>query len=135
MRAPERPRQIVILASNPGVSQHTGWPIGFWWGELTHPYWEFTERGYLVTIASPDGGRIQGDAWSDPRDANGYASDDLLSLGFICSPRHVSLLEQTPALSDLDLTVFDGVLFIGGHATMFPSSTTHIDFDYILNFD
>jgi len=37
-------------------SKQTGWPIGFWWSELTHPYWEFVEHGYKVDIFSPDGG-------------------------------------------------------------------------------
>jgi hypothetical protein len=26
----------VIVASNPAVSEQTGWPIGFWWAELAH---------------------------------------------------------------------------------------------------
>jgi hypothetical protein len=42
---PDKSKRIVVLASNPAVSQQTGWPIGFWWAELTHPYWEFTEHG------------------------------------------------------------------------------------------
>jgi hypothetical protein len=28
-------RRILLLASNPAVSGQTGWPIGFWWAELT----------------------------------------------------------------------------------------------------
>ncbi len=35
-------RRILLLASNPAISGQTGWPIGFWWAELSHPYWEFT---------------------------------------------------------------------------------------------
>ena len=42
-------KRILILASNPAVSEQTGWPIGFWWAELAHPYWEFTQRGYQST--------------------------------------------------------------------------------------
>ena len=26
-------KRILILASNPAVSEQTGWPIGFWWAE------------------------------------------------------------------------------------------------------
>ena len=40
-------RRILLLASNPAISGQTGWPIGFWWAELSHPYWEFTEHGYI----------------------------------------------------------------------------------------
>ena len=64
---PERPKRILIVASNPSVSTQTGWPVGFWWAELTHPYWEFVERGYEVTIASPEGGRSSLTASAIPR--------------------------------------------------------------------
>ena len=43
---PDKPKRVAIVASNPAVSRQTGWPIGFWWAELTHPYWEFVEHGY-----------------------------------------------------------------------------------------
>ena len=48
-----RRKRVAIVVSNPGVSTTTGWPVGFWWSELTHPYFEFTERGYEVEIFSP----------------------------------------------------------------------------------
>ena len=40
---------------------------------------EFVEHGYEVDVASPDGGRLQGDSWSDPHDKSGYSADDLTS--------------------------------------------------------
>ena len=58
-------RRILLLASNPAISGQTGWPIGFWWAELSHPYWEFTEHGYDVDIVSPEGGELAADPWSD----------------------------------------------------------------------
>ena len=63
---PTKPKRILILASSPAVSEQTGWPIGFWWAELTHPYREFVEHGYQVDVASPGGGRLEGDKWSIP---------------------------------------------------------------------
>ncbi len=30
--------KILMVASSPSVSPQTGWPIGFWAAELTHPY-------------------------------------------------------------------------------------------------
>jgi putative intracellular protease/amidase len=119
VRDPEHPRRVLIVASNPTTSKQTGWPIGFWWAELTHPYWEFVEHGYQVDIASPDGGALQADSWSDPRDTSRYSADDLVSLGFICSPDHAPLLEHTPALADLDIGVYDALLFVGGQAPMY----------------
>ncbi|MEM9712490.1 MAG: type 1 glutamine amidotransferase domain-containing protein [Actinomycetota bacterium] len=112
-------KRVLIVASNPAVSEQTGWPIGFWWGELTHPYWEFTERGYEVTIASPDGGALVGDGFSDPEDDSGYSAHDLISLGFKHSPTTAALLEDTPRLADLDVGDFDAVLFVGGQGPMY----------------
>lgn len=112
------PKRVLMLASNPSVSPTTGWPVGFWWAELTHPYREFTEVGYQVTIASPDGGTLVPDGFSDPEDASGYSAHDLISLGFKRSPTHAALIEDTPALSEVDLADFDAVFLVGGQAPM-----------------
>ncbi|MFC9433711.1 type 1 glutamine amidotransferase domain-containing protein [Nocardia sp. NPDC057030] len=116
---PERPKRVLIVASNPAVSRQTGWPIGFWWAELAHPYWEFVEHGYVVDIASPDGGALAADSWSDPRDESGYSSDDLLSLGFISSAKHAALVENSLALADVDTASYDAVFLVGGQAPMY----------------
>lgn len=112
-------KRVLLVASNPSVSDQTGWPIGFWWGELTHPYWEFTEVGYEVTIASPDGGRLEADGFSDPEDDSGYSAHDLISLGFKSSPTASALLADTPRLADLSVDDFDAVLFVGGQGPMY----------------
>ena len=44
-------KRILMIAANPATSPTTGWPVGFWWAELTHPYWVFTEAGYTATKA------------------------------------------------------------------------------------
>jgi putative intracellular protease/amidase len=113
---PEKPKRIVIVASNPSVSTQTGWSVGFWWAELTHPYWEFVERGYEVTIASPEGGALVADAYSDPEDESGYSAHDLISLGFKKSPTHAALIENTVKLSDVSVDDFDAVFLVGGQA-------------------
>jgi putative intracellular protease/amidase len=116
---PDQPKRVLIVASNPTVSTVTGWPVGFWWSELTHPWWEFTEHGYDVRIASPDGGALRGDSWSDPRDKSGYSADDLISRGFIESPRHAGLVEATTPLAEVGVDDFEAVLFVGGQGPMF----------------
>jgi putative intracellular protease/amidase len=112
-------RRVVIVASNPAVSEQTGWPIGFWWAELTHPHWEFTQRGYEVDVASPDGGRLEADPWSDPRDKSGYSAEDLISLGFVNSPAHMKLVEQSKPLAAVTVDGYDAALFVGGQAPMY----------------
>jgi putative intracellular protease/amidase len=66
-----QPRRVAIVIANPASSTTTGWPVGFWWSELTHPYFAFHEAGYEVEIYSPDGGKCTADGMSDPRDASG----------------------------------------------------------------
>jgi putative intracellular protease/amidase len=113
------PKQVLIVVANPATSTTLGWPVGFWGAELTHPYYELTQRGLEVTIASPDGGKVQLDSLSDPRDPSKWSADDLITMGFLNTPELVALLEDTPKLADLELERFDAIMVAGGQAPMF----------------
>jgi putative intracellular protease/amidase len=113
-----RPRVLMVVA-NPGVSTTTGWPVGFWAAELFHPLHEFTMARYEVTVASPEGGRVELDAMSDPRDASRWSADDVISMGSLHTPEILARLERTPALRDLDLDAFDALVACGGQGPMF----------------
>jgi putative intracellular protease/amidase len=113
-----RPHVLMVVA-NPGVSSTLGWPVGFWASELTHPYHEFVKARYRVTIASPEGGKVEMDALSDPRDESRWSADDLISMGFIHTPSLMALLDDTPALRDLALEDFDALVVCGGQGPMF----------------
>jgi len=112
------PKRVAVVVSNPATSPRTGWPIGFWWAELTHPIWAFAERGYSVDVFSPDGGKLVADNWSDPRDESGYSAEDLLSLGFIHSPQHLAWVEHSKPMAELRVADYDAVLFVGGQGPM-----------------
>ncbi len=112
-------KQILMVVANPSVSTTLGWPVGFWAAELTHPYYEFKQAGYEVTIASPRGGKVEFDAYSDPRDASGYSAHDLISMGFIHTPGLMALLEKTPAVGSLKEADFDAIVVCGGQSPMF----------------
>jgi putative intracellular protease/amidase len=118
-----RPKRIALVLSNPAVSTTTGWPVGFWWSELTHPYFEFTERGYEVEIFSPLGGRCEADAMSDPRDASGYSETDLITLGFLSSPKLLAKVEGARPVAALEVASFDAIVVAGGQAPMFTFET------------
>ncbi|MCW5633399.1 MAG: type 1 glutamine amidotransferase domain-containing protein [Rubrivivax sp.] len=117
-RAGTTPRRVLFVLANPATSPTTGWPIGFWAAELTHPYWAFTEAGYEVELCSPDGGDLLVDSYSDPRHESGYSAADLLSLGFLSSPTHAAMLKGTRRLADTDLGRFDAVFVAGGQSPM-----------------
>jgi putative intracellular protease/amidase len=116
---PKRPKRVAIVISNPAISTTTGWPVGFWWSELTHPYLAFTEQGYEVEIFSPDGGACAADAMSDPRDNSKYSNTDLISMGFVSTPELVAKIETTRKVADLTVKDFDAIVVAGGQAPMF----------------
>lgn len=117
--ASAQPKRILIIAANPAVSSVTNWPVGFWAAELTHPYWAFAEAGYEIEIASPEGGKLEVDAYSDPRHESGYSSHDFLSLGFLLSREHAALLENTRPITGVQPSGYDGVFLAGGQSPMF----------------
>jgi len=112
-------RRILMVVANPSVSTTTGWPVGFWASELIHPYDAFRRKGYQVTIASPRGGKVEMDAYSDPRDPSNYSKDDRLSLQYLNNPAFVRLLENTTSVENLSANDFDAVVVAGGQSPMF----------------
>lgn len=113
------PKKVLIVVANPSTSTTMGLPVGFWGAELTHPYYELTERGVEVTIASPQGGKVEMDALSDPRDPSKWSAEDLITMGFVNTPELMELLEHTPSIADLDLDSFDAIMVAGGQSPMF----------------
>ena len=113
------PKRVLLVVANPTTSTTLGWPVGFWAAEATHPYYELTERGVELTIASPDGGKVTFDAYSDPRDDSRWASEDLITMGFVNTPECMALLDDTPRLADLDWDAYDALMVAGGQAPMF----------------
>lgn len=116
---PKSRKRVAIVIANPAVSTTTGWPVGFWWSELTHPYHAFVERGYEVEVFSPAGGRCEADGMSDPSDASGYSRTDLISQGFIHTPELRALVDATRAVTEIELARFDAIVVAGGQAPMF----------------
>lgn len=116
---PDKPKRVAIVASNPSVSQQTGWPIGFWWAELAHPYLQFVDHGYSVDICSPDGGKLEADDWSDPSDNGKLMSGDLISLGFMNSPKHLAMIENSKPIGEIQVSDYDAILFVGGQGPMY----------------
>lgn len=118
-RTTTKPKRILMVVANPTTSTTTGWPVGFWASELFHPLYEFSEVGYDATIASPDGGAVEVDAWSDPRDPSRYSAEDVLSLGYLTSDDAMARLRDTACLADVDTDDFDAIVVCGGQGPMF----------------
>jgi putative intracellular protease/amidase len=129
---PRRSKRVAIVISNPAVSTTTGWPVGFWWSELTHPYFHFTEVGYEVHVFSPEGGRCQADATSNPEDASQWQAEDVISRGYLHDPAFMKLVENTLSVDELDIDAFDAIIVAGGQGPMFTfdaATGLHAKFD------
>ena len=120
---PQRPKRVAVVLSNPAVSTTTGWPVGFWWAELTHPYFHFTEVGYQVEVFSPDGGRCQADAMSNPEDASQWQAEDVISRGYLHDPEFLELVDNTARVDEIDVDTFDAIVVAGGQGPMFTFDT------------
>ncbi len=54
-----------------------------------------------------------------------YSAEDLISLGFIHSPRHVALIQNTRPVSEIDVGKFDAIIVAGGQSPMFTLEAAH----------
>ena len=116
---PDKPKKVLMVIANPATSTTLGIPVGFWGAELTHAWQVFKEAGYEVTVASPDGGKCELDAWSNPRDESRYSFGDLITMGFINTPEYMRLVEDTPALEQVNYDDYDALVVVGGQSPMF----------------
>lgn len=109
--------KVLLVAANRGKLSN-GWPVGVWAAEISHPYDELTHAGYQVDIVSPDGGDLFIDPYSDPRHESGYSAHDIVSLGFLSSPKTSALLKNTLALSSVDMRAYAAIIVAGGQSPM-----------------
>lgn len=122
--APTKGR-ILMVASSPSVSKQTGWPIGFWAAELTHPLRVFQEAGYDVELVSTEGGKLEMDGYSNPTNASGYSAHDVISLGYLQKPEFNAMLENTKKLTEVDATNYDAIFLVGGQGPMYTFRGNH----------
>jgi putative intracellular protease/amidase len=111
--------KILMVASSPATSQQTGWPIGFWAAELTHPLRVFQEAGYEVELVSTQGGKLMMDTYSDPTDPSGYSASDVISLGYMQQKWFNDMLENTLKLTEVNPDDYVAIFLVGGQGPMY----------------
>lgn len=94
---------------------------GLWLSELTHIYHAAKEKGYEITIASPNGGNVP----IDPESLKRFTLDKV-SKEYWNDSDFRELLNNSKSLTDIANQEFDLVYLAGGHGTMydFPDDTT-----------
>lgn len=111
--------KILFVASSPAISIQTGWPIGFWAAELTHPLRVFQEAGYEIELASTEGGKIEMDGYSNPADASGYSAHDVISLGYLQQQWFNDMLINTRKMTAINPDNFVAIFLVGGQGPMY----------------
>jgi putative intracellular protease/amidase len=84
-------------------------PTGYYLREVAHPWRVFTDAGYTVDLASTEGGEppVDGIDLSDP-----------VQTAFTNDPDMQRKVRNTARFADVETADYDGVLFAGGHGTM-----------------
>jgi putative intracellular protease/amidase len=111
--------KILMVAGSPAVSTQTGWPIGFWAAELTHPLRAFHEAGYEVELVSTSGGKLEMDGYSDPFHESGYSAHDVISIGYLQKEEFKQMLANTRKLTEVNADDYVAVFLVGGQSPMF----------------
>lgn len=111
--------KILMVASSPSISAQTGWPIGFWAAELTHPLRVFQEAGYEVELVSTEGGDLQMDGYSNPTDPSGYSAHDIISLGYMQKENFNAMLKNTKAIAEVNHDDYAAIFLVGGQGPMY----------------
>ena len=105
-------KRVLFIVSNPSTLH--GFPVGFFAEELTRPFFDFVQAGYDVDLASPKGGAVAFDGFSDPEDPGTTYPNDLITIGFKHHPVFGKLMADTPAIADVDPADYDAVCVAGG---------------------
>lgn len=111
--------KILMVASSPAVSKQTGWPIGFWAAELTHPLRVFQEAGYEIELVSTEGGKLEMDGFSNPSDASGYSAHDVISLGYLQQSWFNEILNNSRKLTEVNQADYAAIFLVGGQGPMY----------------
>jgi putative intracellular protease/amidase len=108
-----------MVASSPAISEQTGWPIGFWAAELTHPMLVFQEAGFDIELRSTLGGDLFMDGYSNPLDPSGYSAHDIISLGFLQKEDFKQRLVGTQSIQGADPNKYAAIFLVGGQGPMY----------------
>ncbi len=113
--------KVLIVSTSHEKLGDTGNKTGFWMEELAAPYMAFTDAGYGVDIASPNGGKPPVDAGSLADNARTDSVDR-----FEANAEAVSAIGATTRLDSISsLDNYAAIYLVGGHGTMwdFPDNT------------
>lgn len=107
---------LIVLTSHTELGD-TGKKTGFWLPELTHPYYEFTEAGYSVDVASIKGGMA-------PVDSKAFSEEDEYHEVFLKDAELMAKVIRSIPLAEINPEDYRAIMFAGGSGPMwdFPDN-------------
>jgi len=109
-------KKILCLVSN--TAHLHGIEVGFFAEEMTRPFYDFIIAGYDVDVASPNGGAVKFDGHSNPENPEGAYPNDLISIGFVHHNEFGRWMQNTKAISEINVNDYDAVCVAGGGAPL-----------------
>lgn len=118
----------MILTSHSDLV-NTDSKTGVWLGEFTDPYYEFIDKGYEVTLASPKGGK-------PPIDPRSQLTENITSSNrrFQKDEKVQKEFEFTLPLAEINADDYDAVFFPGGHGPMGDLASDEINAHLVIDF-
>jgi len=107
---------VVTAADHWTLNDGTLHPTGYWAEELAEPHRLFTEAGWQITLATPNGVAPTLDASSIAPQAAGGQDRAAAIVAYLDSIRPV--LDAPRSISDIDVSDYDIVFYPGGHGPM-----------------
>lgn len=107
------PIKILIIATSHNLMANNQ-KTGIWLEEIAVPYFIFKNAGALITLASPQGGKIP----VDPKSESLIVSNSTIKR-FQKDTDAVHLLSNSSLISMQNASEFDIVFLIGGHGAMY----------------
>ncbi|MEH6656523.1 type 1 glutamine amidotransferase domain-containing protein [Leeuwenhoekiella marinoflava] len=103
---------LIVLTSHEDLGT-TGQKTGFWIEEFAAPYYLLKDKGFDITLASPQGGQPPIDPKSDAPDAQTPATER-----FKNDKETQKTLAQTLKLETINQQDYDAVFYPGGHGPL-----------------
>jgi len=105
--------KVLFIASSDDKFGDTSNRTGVWLEELAAPYYVFTDMGFALTIASPNGGPVP----LDPKSESIMMATQTTKR-FLKDEVAMSFIADSTQLEDVKASDFDAVFLPGGHGTL-----------------
>lgn len=106
-------KKVLFVLTSHDELGNTGLKTGFWTEELAAPYYQLSDNGIEITLASPKGGLPP----IDPKSEDPSAQTDA-TRRMDADPVLKEKLENTHPLSEVKSGDFDAVFYPGGHGPL-----------------